>query len=520
MARGSFLPIANAFLVDPNLGPAMVRRRAATVFDYYLLLLRLRHEAGGENARLEVSSTDAAATLGLSGGAPAGAINRCLHQLAEVYGLARYAPAPGRTPVVELLDPQDRGHLYRTPEADYLPLPLQYWEGGWDRLLSLKARFFLLVSIHEHGRNAPKREAGGEPRYWFRSVEDLAARYHVAMRTVTAALKELWKGGILGIERGSYTARRANRYYYRDIAFTPSYQLEENLKRAKRDLQESVWCTYKNVFLLDEKNALRKVDLGLVHSSAADSLVGLVLGRLQQEDLVVDGVSPNFLVRNWPPALPEWSTKAVRDAFFASPKFPRLLNPDTVKQTICRGVEAGMIAYASKTPEGAYDPFVFQATLKEGDLEVTDDVFVIRKEDAEAYIEAKRTGLPTVPSTGTGSTGTPTPPMGTGSGGRPPVGTGAGTPAGGGTSTISPPPPTPDVVPGFRWTGEITPQKWMNFYTKVLARFAAARGLKLTLTVDVNPEEGVSKAKIEEMRVALRELGMSEDVDLSGSPEA
>jgi hypothetical protein len=59
----------------------------------------------------------------------------------------------------------------------------------------------------------------------------------------------------------------------------------------------------------------------------------------------------------------------------------------------------------------------------------------------------------------------------------------------------------------------------MNFYTKVLARFAAAKGLKLTLTVDVNPEDGVSKAKIEEMRVALRELGMSEDVDLSGTTE-
>lgn len=96
MARGSFLPIANAFLVDPKLGPAMVRRRAATVFDYYLLLLRLRHEAGGESARLEVSSTDVAVTLGLRGGAPSGAINRCLHQLAEFYGLVRYEPAPGR----------------------------------------------------------------------------------------------------------------------------------------------------------------------------------------------------------------------------------------------------------------------------------------------------------------------------------------------------------------------------------------------------------------------------------------
>lgn len=34
--------------------------------------------------------------------------------------------------------------------------------------------------------------------------------------------------------------------------------------------------------------------------------------------------------------------------------------------------------------------------------------------------------------------------------------------------------------------GEISPQKWMNFYTKVLSRFATAGGLKLTVTVDVD----------------------------------
>ncbi len=36
----------------------------------------------------------------------------------------------------------------------------------------------------------------------------------------------------------------------------------------------------------------------------------------------------------WPPAVPEWSTKGVRDAFFASPQFPRLLFPDEIKETI------------------------------------------------------------------------------------------------------------------------------------------------------------------------------------------
>jgi repressor LexA len=224
MPRGSFLPLANDFILDPRFGPEMVRRRARVVFDYYLLLLRRLHESEADGARIEVRSSELAPELDLGTRSPAATINRCNHQLATKFGLVRYDPAPGRAPVLELLDPRDPAHAYRPPEENYFALPLQYWHGGWDRALGLKAKFFLLVSIHEHGRNAPKREAGDGPRYWFRSVEDLAARYHVAARTVTAALKELWKAGILGIERGSYAAGRANRYYYRDIAFTPSYR--------------------------------------------------------------------------------------------------------------------------------------------------------------------------------------------------------------------------------------------------------------------------------------------------------
>ena len=45
----------------------------------------------------------------------------------------------------------------------------------------------------------------------------------------------------------------------------------------------------------------------------------MVLGRLEQDDEVVRTPQPGFVVRKWPPALKERSTKGVRDAFFASP---------------------------------------------------------------------------------------------------------------------------------------------------------------------------------------------------------
>jgi hypothetical protein len=52
----------------------------------------------------------------------------------------------------------------------------------------------------------------------------------------------------------------------------------------------------------------------------------------------------------------------------------------------------------------------------------------------------------------------------------------------------------------------------MNFYTKVLSKFATQTGLRLALKVEIAPEGGVSNQKLDEIKVALRELGLSDDV--------
>lgn len=287
-------------------------------------------------------------------------------------------------------------------------------------------------------------------------------------------------------------------------------QLVENVKRAERDLREAVWRSYKNLFLLAEDNTLRRIDLGLVHSSAAGSLVELILSRLRQEDIVVEGVSPNFLSRYWPPALPEWSTKAVRDAFYASPKFPRLLKPDAVRETISRGLDGGVFAYVGRAADGAYEPFVYKSSLRSDDVEFADDVFLIVRDRAEDYLAKKSN-----PEPATGGSSSETDGASDGELSFPPSSSAEHpdrTPSGR-SKRVSEPPPTAEIA-GFCWTGEVTPQKWMNFYTKVLSRFATGGGLKLTVTAEVAPPGGTIMSKVEETKVALRELGLTEDIDV------
>jgi Protein of unknown function (DUF499) len=270
-------------------------------------------------------------------------------------------------------------------------------------------------------------------------------------------------------------------------------QLAESLKKAQRDIKETVWRTYKNVMLLGKDGDWKTVDLGLVHSSAAPSISRLIIERLGQTgDIEEKGVSPNFLVRNWPPAFKEWNTRSVRDAFFASPQFPRLLNPDSIKDTIARGVENGMLGYVGKKPDGRYAPFHWNSSLLPQDVEISDDIFLIQRELAEAYKTGRISPTPDVVVE--------------------PIVTGG--PAMAGTSPVTVgKPPVPSSIPRLVWSGDVPHQKWMNFYTKVLSKFAATAGLKLTLRVEVAPTEGVSPQKVDETKIALRELGLKDTLE-------
>jgi hypothetical protein len=52
----------------------------------------------------------------------------------------------------------------------------------------------------------------------------------------------------------------------------------------------------------------------------------------------------------------------------------------------------------------------------------------------------------------------------------------------------------------------------MNFYTKVLSKFAGSKGLRLTVRFELEGEGPISQQKIEETKVALRELGLDDQV--------
>ncbi len=333
-------------------------------------------------------------------------------------------------------------------------------------------------------------------------------------------------------------------------------QLRESVKKAHRDLRESVWRTYKNIGILGRDNQIKPIDLGLVHSSAADSLVGLILGRLRQDDEVVDGVNPNFLVRNWPPAMTQWSTRSVRDAFFASPIFPRLLNPSVLKETIVRGVMNGVFAYAGKTPSEKFDPFIFEDDLGLDEVEFSDDVVLLNANEAKKFIEPPALKYlevsPDLASVEPGkslalvakgldqfgqefpieavswqATGGQVDDLGVFHADNDEGEFTVTATSGAANTTIriivttqkqeeksDGKPSTPGTI---SWSSDVPPQKWMHYYTKVLAKLVNSENFNIHVSVEVSPKVGFSEQQVEEIKAALQELGISTNVNSTKS---
>ncbi len=332
--------------------------------------------------------------------------------------------------------------------------------------------------------------------------------------------------------------------------------LGRNLANAKRDLDEGIFRAYKHLYLLGKDNKLRHIDLGNITSSAAGCLVDIYLQRLGSNgglDEVVDSVPARKLPGYWPASMAEWSTKGVRDAFYSSPLLPRLINADVVKRAIADGVQQGLFGYATKDASGRLKLEKLKESLFDSDVEISDDVYILKAEEAQKLREPPRVAQIHVrpehvvvkigeqaafSCSGIDQYGQP---IAVGNVQWSAIGgtvdaTGLFT-AGdhGGAFTVralaesceaiaeirvatkeEPAAPLPPPGAAFiRWRGTVPPQKWMNFYTKVLSKHATSPDLKVEVSFEVKVERDQADAKATETKSALRELGLDEGLGLT-----
>lgn len=333
-----------------------------------------------------------------------------------------------------------------------------------------EARTFIEFSLRKHGESA-RRFAN--------------ALVWVVPETTEALLREArTKLALdrLDSERGSL-----------DLDEDQREQLAEHKTRSRHKLTEAVWQSYRRLIFLGVEGSPREEDLGLLHSSAAQSMQALIQARLRQWDELTDTLAPERVLQNWPKGLSEWSTRAVRDAVYGSSAFTRLLKPEALKETLARGVEKGLFGYAAKRDD-EYVHIAFAEPLDSAEMEFSDDVVLVPQQQAQQLKQQAPSIEQPVP----------------GPEEKPPQEPGKG------LQTPAVPLFTGEKVAGIRWEGEIPPQKWTLFYTKVLSRLVSNGGLTLRVIFRAQPEHGILIERVDDTKQSLRELGLSEEIITEG----
>ena len=333
--------------------------------------------------------------------------------------------------------------------------------------------------------------------------------------------------------------------------------LKRSLKSAREQLDEAVFRAYRHIYLLGKDNTLMHIDLGNITSSSAGCLLEAYLTRLgtdEGKDIVSKSIAARKLPTYWPSSKAEWSTKAVRDAFYSSPLLPRLISPDAIKRAIADGISGGIIDYAVKNADGRLELRKPNATLLDTDIEISDDVFILKEEDAKklreppalAELRLNRTHVAlksgdlatfkcegfdqygqviatgqikwsatggTIDSEGLYTAGDST--------GQFEVTAESGAIEAVASVVVQKDAPTPDPVPPLpgkrtiRWSGRVPPQKWMNFYTKILSKMAANPDLILKISFELPTDRDQADQVADDAKTGLMELGLDDDVTLN-----
>jgi len=200
------------FLENSILAGRMLTNQSERTFDLYLLLLREFNNNFEDRIILDYDKI--AASLGLYGTATRTDYRRqiikSLRKLEKDYKLIKFEPEHNKDATITLLSYDNPEKPYLMPKGWYFQIPDNYWEHGWDRQLSHRAKFCYLINL------AYVNISNAKP-WWFSSLDVLAKRFNVSKWVISKGMGELRSLNLIDVaydtpKEGSYEALLAKSY--------------------------------------------------------------------------------------------------------------------------------------------------------------------------------------------------------------------------------------------------------------------------------------------------------------------
>ena len=278
------------------------------------------------------------------------------------------------------------------------------------------------------------------------------------------------------------------------------------VKEAEEAAKDEVWGGYRFMALADNQatNGLKVIDLGAGHSSASETLCGRVVTALKSGALLNDSVGAGYIDRHWPPAFKDtgaWPLSSLRQSFLSG-ALTRLIDPDSVlRRRIPEFVETGEFGLASGDKgDGKYERVWYNGPVSPDEVAFESGVFLLTKAKAEQLTTAQESQT----YTQTGPTQT--------------------------SSQVSEPqperqsPPTvhdEQPVAGQRATltlkGTVPPEVWNRLGTRIIPKLRSGDDLSVGVEFSVSVDAGLAHGFQLELRQALADIGLQEQVSVEES---
>ena len=193
---GPSTAISRKFMEDRFLAPQMIKNRDGRAFDLYLYLLK----AFGRNpeAKLTLSYESLARYLGIYEGWNSvdyrRQIIKSLKKLERRYKLIKFETGYGKEATVMLTARNDG-------EEDDFGLPDDYFNFGWNRILSLRAKFCYLINLSNSDISDTKP-------FWSKSVEGIAGHFgKVSQDIIKIGMGELRRRRLIEVKYDTLTGK-------------------------------------------------------------------------------------------------------------------------------------------------------------------------------------------------------------------------------------------------------------------------------------------------------------------------
>jgi len=196
---GPSTEISRKFIEGQYLAPQMVKNRDERAFDIYLYLLKVFSR--NPEAKLTLSYESLARYLGIYAGWDSldyrRQITKSLQKLERKYKLIKFETGYGKEATVMLAAGKDE-------EEDCFGLSDDYFNLGWNRILSLRAKFCYLINLSNSDISDTKP-------FWSKSVEEIAEHFgNVSQDIIKTGMGELRRRRLIEVKYDTLTDKPYN----------------------------------------------------------------------------------------------------------------------------------------------------------------------------------------------------------------------------------------------------------------------------------------------------------------------